>query len=342
MALGKHNARVKVLSERSPGARRRAGRPGDRLCAGRWLTPPTGHALPGTITAPDGVPEGPRVGGAQLRGSRIPGHRLSRGPRLDPGGAEGGRGAAQPRVGGRAGGAHAIEEYYRASEAPRLLAARGYSDAELGAHAGPPDTSLMLAPDPRLVRLDRLRPGTGPGRRRRGRGPDPRDRRARPARRRGDRARTVEAIRKSIGHRATVPAADTNMTARRGRAARLPHRFGSGCSRGPGRLLELSGAVAPVAFFADYARFDLGPAAARRGRARRRDVPGMPPVPDPTNLYSETAAGKLSPAVAGALPRVYVPNVKANDVYVIDPPRSRWSTSSRSASTRSTSCRPGT
>lgn len=48
-------------------------------------------------------------------------------------------------------------------------------------------------------------------------------------------------------------------------------------------------------------------------------VPGMPPVPDPANLYSEQAAGKLSPAVAGALPRVYVPHVKGNDVWVIDP-----------------------
>jgi len=48
-------------------------------------------------------------------------------------------------------------------------------------------------------------------------------------------------------------------------------------------------------------------------------VPGMPPVPDPTNLYSETAAGKLSAAVAGDLPRVYVPNLVSNDVWVIDP-----------------------
>ena len=38
-----------------------------------------------------------------------------------------------------------------------------------------------------------------------------------------------------------------------------------------------------------------------------------------TNIYSETTAGKLSPAVAGALPRVYVPHVKSGDVYVIDP-----------------------
>jgi YVTN family beta-propeller protein len=47
-------------------------------------------------------------------------------------------------------------------------------------------------------------------------------------------------------------------------------------------------------------------------------IPGMPPVPDPKNLYSETAADRLSPAVATHLPRVYVPNVKANTVTVID------------------------
>ena len=48
-------------------------------------------------------------------------------------------------------------------------------------------------------------------------------------------------------------------------------------------------------------------------------VPGMPPVPDPGNLYSEIAAGKLAPATAGALERIYVPNRQSNDVYVIDP-----------------------
>jgi YVTN family beta-propeller protein len=45
----------------------------------------------------------------------------------------------------------------------------------------------------------------------------------------------------------------------------------------------------------------------------------MPLVVDPRNLYSEVAAGKLSPAVASALSRVYVPNVKSNTVTVIDP-----------------------
>jgi YVTN family beta-propeller protein len=45
----------------------------------------------------------------------------------------------------------------------------------------------------------------------------------------------------------------------------------------------------------------------------------MPPVVDPSNLYSEATAGKVSPVAAAALPRVYVPNVSSNDVYVIDP-----------------------
>ncbi|HEV8585677.1 MAG TPA: hypothetical protein VGT02_11970 [Methylomirabilota bacterium] len=45
----------------------------------------------------------------------------------------------------------------------------------------------------------------------------------------------------------------------------------------------------------------------------------MPPVTDPANLYSETTADKLSPALAGVPTRVYVPNVKSHEVHVIDP-----------------------
>jgi YVTN family beta-propeller protein len=48
-------------------------------------------------------------------------------------------------------------------------------------------------------------------------------------------------------------------------------------------------------------------------------VPGMPPVLDPANLYSAAGANMLSPATAGSLRRVYVPNQRSNDVYVIDP-----------------------
>ena len=50
-------------------------------------------------------------------------------------------------------------------------------------------------------------------------------------------------------------------------------------------------------------------------------VPGMPPVPNPSNLYSAAGAGQLSAAVGGALSRIYVPNLRSNDVYVIDPQR---------------------
>src|SRR5688572_6561062 len=48
-------------------------------------------------------------------------------------------------------------------------------------------------------------------------------------------------------------------------------------------------------------------------------VPGMPPVIDPNNIYSETRPDKLSATVAKHLSRVYVPNRSSNDVWVIDP-----------------------
>ena len=48
-------------------------------------------------------------------------------------------------------------------------------------------------------------------------------------------------------------------------------------------------------------------------------VPGMPPVLDAGNLYTGTAPDRLSPAVGGALSRIYVPNRRSNSVYVIDP-----------------------
>ncbi len=48
-------------------------------------------------------------------------------------------------------------------------------------------------------------------------------------------------------------------------------------------------------------------------------LPGMPPVPDGSNLYSETGAGRISAAIASDPQRIYVPNLRSNDVYVIDP-----------------------
>jgi YVTN family beta-propeller protein len=48
-------------------------------------------------------------------------------------------------------------------------------------------------------------------------------------------------------------------------------------------------------------------------------IPGMPPVVDPHNIYSETGSGDIAPAIAHDLPRVYVPNLRSDDVYVVDP-----------------------
>jgi DNA-binding beta-propeller fold protein YncE len=45
----------------------------------------------------------------------------------------------------------------------------------------------------------------------------------------------------------------------------------------------------------------------------------MPALVDPKNVYSEIAAGKFSPATAGALSRVYAPNLITGKVDVIDP-----------------------
>jgi creatinine amidohydrolase/Fe(II)-dependent formamide hydrolase-like protein len=57
--------------------------------------------------------------------------------------------------------AHALTAFYEAAQAPyiRVLRAKGYSDAEIGTHAGLADTSLMLAIDKALVRTDLLAEG---------------------------------------------------------------------------------------------------------------------------------------------------------------------------------------
>jgi creatinine amidohydrolase len=161
MALGKHNLRVRVLSEKIARAL------GNALVAPVIAyvpegapEPPTGHMrYPGTITAPEDAFEkileyaarsfkaasfrdivflGDH--GADQKGEKAVAERLDK------------EWASKPvRV-------HAIEEYYRASEAEfgRLLESKGYRKDEVGLHAGLADTSLMLAVDPGLVRTDRL------------------------------------------------------------------------------------------------------------------------------------------------------------------------------------------
>jgi DNA-binding beta-propeller fold protein YncE len=79
--------------------------------------------------------------------------------------------------------------------------------------------------------------------------------------------------------------------------------------------------AAGVAAFA--ATVSAGPAAAQASAPAAAPLvataPGMPAVVDAKNLYSEQAAGKVSPAIAGDPPRIYVPNLRGHDVHVIDP-----------------------
>jgi YVTN family beta-propeller protein len=48
-------------------------------------------------------------------------------------------------------------------------------------------------------------------------------------------------------------------------------------------------------------------------------LPGMPPIVDSNDIYSETHPGKLSPAVKSFPQLIYVPNSDSNTVDVIDP-----------------------
>jgi creatinine amidohydrolase len=164
MTLGKHNVRVKALSEKIARAL------GNALVApviayvpeGR-LTPATGHMrFPGTITVPSETFQ--KVLEYAARSFQVRGVKdiVFLG---DHGSTQGDQRAVASRLNREWAGTptrvHAIDEYYRAAdvEFPRLLKARGYRDDELGSHAGLADTSLMLAVDQRMVRSGATRAG---------------------------------------------------------------------------------------------------------------------------------------------------------------------------------------
>jgi len=123
------------------------------------LTPPTGHMrFPGTITIPDQAFDATLQSAA--KSFAIHGFRD-----IVFLGDHGGYQANEKRVAERLNRewastpirAHAIAEYYRASESfAKTLKDRGYTDEEIGTHAGLADTSLMLAVDPSLVRKERM------------------------------------------------------------------------------------------------------------------------------------------------------------------------------------------
>jgi creatinine amidohydrolase/Fe(II)-dependent formamide hydrolase-like protein len=172
MALGKHNVRVRALSERIARALGNAlVAPVIAYVPEGELDPPTGHMrFPGTITVPDDVFR--RSLESAARSVRLHGFRdvVFLG---DHGSTQAGEKAVAARLNREWAStpvrAHAIEEYYRAATAGfrEVLRARGYRPEELREHAALPDTALTLAIDPTLVRTDPPRdahvPGAGTG-----------------------------------------------------------------------------------------------------------------------------------------------------------------------------------
>jgi creatinine amidohydrolase len=164
MTLGKHNARAKALSEKIARALGNAlVAPVVAYVPEGGLNPPTAHLrFPGTITVPDAAFE--KVLEYAARSFRLHGFRdvVFLG---DHGGYQKSDKAVADRLNREwaATGVrvHAIEEYYRVTETdyPHALKLRGFRDDEIGIHAGLADTSLALAIDPRLVRMDKVQSG---------------------------------------------------------------------------------------------------------------------------------------------------------------------------------------
>jgi creatinine amidohydrolase len=169
MALGKHNVRAKLLSDRIARALGNAlVAPVVAYVPEGEVDHPSGHLkFPGTITAPTAAFEATLE--AAAKSFRLAGFRdiVFLG---DHGGYQKSLEAVAQRLDREWAGsrcrAHAILQYYRAAETEfgRLLKSKGYGESEIGTHAGLADTSLMMAVDPGMVRTDLLgetKPGDG-------------------------------------------------------------------------------------------------------------------------------------------------------------------------------------
>jgi YVTN family beta-propeller protein len=84
-------------------------------------------------------------------------------------------------------------------------------------------------------------------------------------------------------------------------------------------VLALAGTLAVAHVFGAGPASPASAAASATAPAAVSTVPGMPSVADARNLYSETRSGHMSAVTQDHLPRIYVPNLRSNDVYVIDP-----------------------
>ncbi len=164
MALGKHDVRARVLSERIARAL------GHTLVAPvvayvpeGSTSPPTAHMrFPGTITVPPDVFRKTIESAAasfKLHGFRnivlIGEHGSYQGDLAAVAAALNREWAGSPAR------AFFVPDYYRAATTDfyPVLKSHGYSAAEIGTHAGVADTSLTMAVDPRAVREDALKTG---------------------------------------------------------------------------------------------------------------------------------------------------------------------------------------
>ena len=164
LALGKHNARARLLAGRI------ATELGNAIVAPVLayvpegnIDPPSAHMrFPGTLTVPPAVFEA----GLQsiARSLRAAGFRdiVFLG---DHGGYQGQLAHAAARLNRdwatSATRAYACAAYYRAATDgfARILREHGFRDDEIGTHAALADTALQLAADPAMVRADVLRDG---------------------------------------------------------------------------------------------------------------------------------------------------------------------------------------
>ena len=172
IALGKHNVRAGIL------ARQIAQNLGNTIVAPLVsyvpegsISPPAGHMrFAGTISIPpaafEAVLEGAAAslrqhgfrdiiflgdhGGYQKNEQNVA-NKLNR--------------AWGKAPAGKAARAHALLDYYDITQTQFIaeLQKRGYSNAEIGLHAGLADAALMLATDPSLVRSDAMAHGAKPG-----------------------------------------------------------------------------------------------------------------------------------------------------------------------------------
>ena len=287
------------------------------MCRKATISPPTEHMrFPGHDLDPRrGLQEHARGGGPQPQAGGLHPHRADRRSWRLSEPAEGGRGRPEPRMGRHAACARTSSTTITARRKPpmcRPCAPRASATRQIGTHAGAADTSLLMAIDPRMVRTDRL---DGSQAAATGIAGDPRASTA-----------ALGQLGVDLDRRRKL----WPPSARRGRrsAERMKTRpFSS--------LLRL-------AFGIGVGRL-VGDGPDRLRRRRYHDVPGMPPVIDPTNLYSETVAGKLSPARQGrAAAGLRAQPALQHGVGDRSGDACRSSTPSRSAATRSTSCRRGT